>query len=185
MLYFQNWSASATTTSLANKPRIVTILEANYSPPPKIGQFRSLPLTQFPKWTTEFELFYSWRRRKHGDFFFQIQVGATKRISKRSYSYVYRKQKQKVAATIRVKKADLNTLALSNVENEILVPEELGALKEGLISAFPSTPAQFPIRKQKQRCAARRRRQRAVLPAGLHRAQLSRQRAGRGGARGC
>lgn len=110
---------------------------------------------------------------------------AAKRISKRSYSYVYRKQKQKVAAPIRVKKADLNTLALSNVENEILVPEELGALKEGLISAFPSTPAQFPIRKQKQRCPARRRRQRAVLPAGLHRAQLSRQRAGRGGARGC
>jgi hypothetical protein len=43
-------------------------------------------------------------------------------------------------------------LALSNEENEILlVPDELGALKEGLISAFPSTPAQFPIR-NKLRC---------------------------------
>ena len=45
-------------------------------------------------------------------------------------------------------------LALSNEENEILVPDELGALKEGLISAFPSTPAQFPIR-NKLRCPAR------------------------------
>jgi hypothetical protein len=42
-------------------------------------------------------------------------------------------------------------VSVSNQEAEIAVPEELGALKEGLISAFPSTPAQFPIRNELSR----------------------------------